>query len=311
MKTMTTSLKIRVAIAHVMAIALVAVVLFVPNTRRNVSDPFAFLVAIGIIEVLYLLALAFGRKKNPFPQGSTDIVLFVWTLLLLWEVFGPVLGVAHNVLLPSPENVFNVFIEHGGELAASVASSLELLLSGFFLGTIFGVIFGVICGWIPRLRSMFYPIANVFAPIPSVVFTPFLVILMPNYRLAAVMVILLGVFWPQFLNMILRVGSLPAAIIDNTRVLKVGNLTMITRVILPYILPDILKGLRVSLTTGFLMLMYAESFGAKSGIGYWISNANVFANYANIYAGIITCGITVTVLNYASAWLQKRFTTWR
>ena len=110
--------------------------------------------------------------------------------------------------------------------------------------------------------------------------------------------------------MILRVGSLPAAIIDNTRVLKVGNLTMITQIILPYILPDILKGLRVSLTTGFLMLMYAESFGAKSGIGYWISNANVFANYANIYAGIITCGITVTVLNYASAWLQKRFTTW-
>ena len=85
---------------------------------------------------------------------------------------------------------------------------------------------------------------------------------------------------------------------------------MITKIIMPYILPDILKGLRISLTTGFLMLMYAESFGAKSGIGYWISNANVFANYANIYAGIITCGITVTVLNYGSAWLQKRFTKW-
>ena len=157
---------------------------------------------------------------------------------------------------------------------------------------------------------MFYPIANVFAPIPSVVFTPFLVILMPSYRLAAVMVILLGVFWPQFLSMILRVGSLPPAIIDNTRVLKVSNLTMITKIIMPYILPDILKGLRISLTTGFLMLMYAESFGAKSGIGYWISNANLFANYANIYAGIIACGITVTVLNYGSAWLQKRFTKW-
>ena len=231
-------------------------------------------------------------------------------LLLLWEIFGPVLGIAHNVLLPSPENVFNVFVDHGGELALSVVSSLELLLSGFFFGTLFGVILGVICGWIPRLRAMFYPIANVFAPIPSVVFTPFLVILMPNYRLAAVMVILLGVFWPQFLSMILRVGSLPPAIIDNTRVLKVSNLTMITKIIMPYILPDILKGLRISLTTGFLMLMYAESFGAKSGIGYWISNANVFANYANIYAGIITCGITVTVLNYGSAWLQKRFTKW-
>lgn len=308
---MNRKMKIRFAFAHVLMIALILVIALVPDTRKNVSDPLGLFCAIGIIEMLYLVALAVGRRKDPVPQGSSDIICVVWTLMLLWEVFGPKLGIAHNVLLPSPENVFNVFVEHGSELAANVYSSLELLLTGYFLGMLLGVVLGVICGWIPRLRAMFYPIANVFAPIPSVVFTPFLVILMPNYRMAAVMVILLGVFWPQFLNMILRVGSLPSAIIDNTRVLKVSNWTMITKVILPYIVPDILKGLRVSLTTGFLMLMYAESFGAKSGIGYWISNANVFANYANIYAGIITCGITVTVLNYFSAWLQKRFTKWR
>jgi NitT/TauT family transport system permease protein len=158
---------------------------------------------------------------------------------------------------------------------------------------------------------MFYPVANVLAPIPSVIFTPFLVILMPTYRWAAVMVILLGVFWPQFLNMILRVSSLPEAIVENARVLKVGNITMITKVILPFIVPDLLKGMRVSLTTGFLMLMYAESFGTKSGLGYFISNANIFANYSNILAGIIVCGIVVTVLNYGTAWLQKKLTTWR
>ena len=307
---MSRKVKGRFVFAHVLMVVLILVVALVPNERRNVSDPLGLYVAIGIIEVLYLVAIAVGRKKDPVPQGSSDIICAVWLLLLLWEVFGPKLGIAHAVLLPSPENVCNVFVEHGPELAMNVYSSLELLLTGYFFGMLFGVILGVICGWIPRLRAMFYPIANVFAPIPSVVFTPFLVIIMPNYRLAAVMVILLGVFWPQFLNMILRVGSLPSAIIDNTRVLKVSNWTMITKVILPYIVPDVLKGLRVSLTTGFLMLMYAESFGAKSGIGYWISNANVFANYANIYAGIITCGITVTVLNYFSAWLQKKFTKW-
>lgn len=308
---MTKKILRRCIIAHVLLVALVLVIVLVPNERRNVDPAFALLTAIGIAEALYIAALVAGRKKDPIPEGSSDIISFVWVLMLLWEIFGPKLGIAHAVLLPSPENVFYVFVEHGGELAMNVVFSLQLLLTGFFFGTLFGVILGVICGWIPRLRAMFYPIANVFAPIPSVVFTPFLVILMPSYRAAAIMVILLGVFWPQFLNMILRVSSLPPAIVDNTRVLKVSSFTMITKIILPYIVPDVLKGLRVSLTTGFLMLMYAESFGAKSGIGYWISNANVFANYANIYAGIITCGITVTVLNYGSAWLQRTFTKWR
>ena len=308
---MTKSIKRRFILAHIMLIALIVIVVAVPDARRNVSDPLGFFVAIGITELLYLLAVAVGRKKDPMPAGSSDIICVVWLLFIAWEVLGPKLAIAHNVLVPSPENVFNVFVEHGPELALNVVSSLQLLLTGFVLGTLLGVILGVICGWIPRLRAMFYPIANVFAPIPSVVFTPFLVIIMPTYRWAAIMVILIGVFWPQFLSMILRVGSLPPAILDSARAMKVSNVTMITKIILPYIVPDVLKGLRVSLTTGFLMLMYAESFGAKSGIGYWISNANVFANYANIYAGIITCGATVTVLNYFSAWLQKRFTTWR
>ncbi len=308
---MTKSIKRRFILAHLLLVALVITIVAVPDARRNVSDPLGLLVAIGITEALYLIAIAHGRKKDPMPAGSSDIICMVWLLFIAWEVFGPKLAIAHNVLVPSPENVFNVFVEHGPELALNVVSSLQLLLTGFILGTLLGVILGVICGWIPRLRAMFYPIANVFAPIPSVVFTPFLVIIMPTYRWAAIMVILIGVFWPQFLSMILRVGSLPPAILDSARVMKVSNVTMITKIILPYIVPDVLKGLRVSLTTGFLMLMYAESFGAKSGIGYWISNANVFANYANIYAGIITCGATVTVLNYFSAWLQKRFTTWR
>jgi NitT/TauT family transport system permease protein len=307
---MKKSLKIEFIVAHVALIALVCITAFLPN-ERSVYPATMFYVAMAFIEFFYLLAIFKGRKITPRPSGSSDIVCCVWVLLIVWEVTSTKLGIAHSVLIPSPENVFYVFYRSGPELLNNVISSLELLISGYVLGTILGVAFGIICGWIPRLRAMFYPIANVLAPIPSTIFTPFLVILMPTYRMAAVMVILLGVFWPQFLSMILRVGSLPPAIVDNARVLKVSDFTMITRVIFPYIIPSVLSGMRVSLTTGFLMLTYAESFGAKSGIGFFISNANVFANYANIVAGIITCGMTVTVLNYLTAWVQKKFTTWR
>lgn len=297
-------------ISQLLLAALILVTLFMPN-ERDVYPCWAFLVAIGITEALYLVALFVSRKKDPFPTGSSDVMMAAMALLIVWEVLSTKLGIAHSVLIPSPENVFWVFVRNGSELFDCAVSSLQLLLSGYLLGMGLGVILGVICGWVPRLREMFYPIANVLAPIPSVIYTPFLVIIMPTYRWAAVMVILLGIFWPQFLNMILRVGSLPPAIVDNARVLKVSNFTMIKDIILPFIVPDVLKGMRVSLTTGFLMLMYAESFGTRSGIGYFISNANVFANYSNIFAGIIVCAIVVTILNYTTAWIQKKFTTWR
>lgn len=47
-----------------------------------------------------------------------------------------------------------------------VASAAFFLGGGYILGMALGVVFGVICGWVPRLREMFYPIANVLAPFP-------------------------------------------------------------------------------------------------------------------------------------------------
>ena len=40
-------------------------------------------------------------------------------------------------------------------------------------GLALGVVLGIVCGWIPRLRAMFFPIANVLAPIPPTVFAPY------------------------------------------------------------------------------------------------------------------------------------------
>ena len=76
---MKRALKIRIILAHALMIALVAVIALAPHARRNVADPLAFYVAVGVIEALYLVALFSGRKKDPFPQGSTDITLLVWT----------------------------------------------------------------------------------------------------------------------------------------------------------------------------------------------------------------------------------------
>lgn len=303
-------IRTQLIVSHVLLVTLVLVVLFMPN-ERSVYPAGAFLVALALMEALYVLVLFMNRKKTPVPTGASDIMVALVALLLAWELLSTKLGIAHSVLVPSPENVFWVFVRNGSTLFDCALSSLELLLGGYLLGMFFGVVLGIICGWVPRLREMFYPIANVLAPIPSVIYTPFLVILMPSYRWAAVMVILLGIFWPQFLSMILRVSSLPPAIVDNARVLNVSNFTMIKDIILPFIVPDVLSGMRVSLTTGFLMLMYAESFGTRSGIGYFISNANVFANYSNIFAGVLVCAIVVTILNYVTAWLQKKCSTWK
>lgn len=301
----------RFLIAQMLLLVLVAIVVGMPNAKIISVTYYPFLIALGIMDLVYIALLISKAKRGMESTGPNDIIVFVWVIILIWELASTKLALTPNVIVPTPEEVFNVFATSYGTLWESVVSSTSLLMVGYLGGILAGVVLGVICGWIPRLREMFFPIANVMAPIPPTVFAPYLVVLMPTFRSASACIILLGVFWPQFLNMVLRVSSLDPKLMDNARALCVKGPAMVTKIILPYVTPGILQGLRVSLTTAFLMLTFAEMIGARAGIGFFITNANIYANYAAVIAGIIVCGVLVTVLSAITSWVQRRSTLWR
>ena len=300
----------RLLIPHVLLLALAAVVLFAPKSRPGVQHWGAMLAALGLMELLFLAAVIRNRRRGTESTAPYDLIVFVWVLLLLWELYTSVSNLAHPVLVPAPENVFDTFREQWQTLLLNVAYSMQLLLIGFFTGLILAVLLGLYAGWYPRLRAFFYPIANVMAPIPAVVFSPYLVSLMPTFRSASVVVIVLGVFWPTFLGTINRVVGIEPQILDSARMLRPTNRTMIWRILLPYIIPGTVSGLKVSMTTSLLMLNFAELMGATHGMGFYVQNSITYANYAHAVAGIIVIGVVVTILNWIVTRLQKKLIRW-
>ena len=191
------------------------------------------------------------------------------------------------------------------------ANATMAIVFGVIVGLAAGVVTGLICGWVKRLRSLFYPVANVLAPIPSIVFAPYIVALMPTFRSASAVVIILGIFWPTFLNMMIRVDSIDRQILDSARVLNLSQMAMVFQVLLPYAFPGIINSLKVTVTTAVMMLTFAEMMGATSGMGYYIVNYNTYANYTNVVAGIIVVGIVVTMLNKIVGMIQKKVIQWQ
>lgn len=192
-----------------------------------------------------------------------------------------------------------------------VFSSMELLIVGFAVSLTAGVGLGLFIGWIPRLSNMFYPIVKVLTPIPSVVYTPYIIAIMPTFRSASAMVIILGLFFPTLMQMIHRVHTIDPQIVNSARAMNVGTRDMVLRVFLPYMIPGVIGGLRVSLSTSFMILVIAEMMGATSGLGYFIKNYADFANYTNVIAGIILAGVVVTILNGVITLIQKKFVKWK
>lgn len=300
----------RLILVHLLLLALLYEIMFVPNQRTTVRDYDALLVGIAVIEALFLFALWYCKRRGTLSTGPFDIILVVWLLMIVWELTTSVLNVAHPVLVPCPENVFDTFRKQWSLLLLNVGYSMELLLLGFALGLTAAVLLGLVAGWVPRIRAFAYPIANVMAPIPAIVISPYLVALMPTFRSASLVVIILGIFWPTFLTTVNRVQNMEVQILDSARTLQPSTMTMLTRILLPYILPGVISGLRVSMTTSLLMLNFAELMGATHGMGYYVQNSITYANYTHAVAGIFVIGIVVTILNFLVGKLQKWAIRW-
>lgn len=293
-------------ISHLLLTALI-ICIFLPG-EKNVESPVSFLTAIALIEAYYLYRiLRFPAAR----ESASGIVSILWSLFLVWEIAVTKLNLCHPVLVPALENIFNAFRTDRVEMLKGVVNSLELLLAGVLIGLALGTLLGLICGWKQRLKEIFFPIANVLAPIPSIVFAPYVIAVMPTFRSASVVVILLGIFWPTFLKTIISVEGIDKNIIDLALTLKLSDTAMIFQVLLPYSWPGMIKGLKVTLTTAVMMLTFAEMMGSTVGMGYYIVNYNTYGNYTKVIAGIIVVAIVVTVLSACVTWIQKKAIKWR
>ncbi len=298
-------------LAHVFLLLLTGIVLFAPKARATVRAPDFFLTAIALMELGFLASLWKKKRKGNLTNGSCDIILFIWILLIVWELATSVFSVTNPVLVPCPENVFDSFFREWRTMLLNVRYSLQLLSVGFLSGLVLAILLGLIVGWIPRMRNFAYPIANVMAPIPAIVFSPYLVSIMPSFRSASAAVIILGVFWPTFLTTINRVNAIDPRILDSARMLHLNDTAMIFHILLPYIMPGVVSGLKVSVTTSVLMLNFAELMGATHGMGYYIQNSITYANYTRAVAGILCIGIFVTILNRLVTVIQNHAIRWR
>lgn len=295
-------------IAHVAFIALIIAVLL-PGQKQT-QPVGALLVGIAVIECIYLYKLHRAEKNSTSIRVPSSIILIVWAAMLLWEIMVTKLDCMHPVLYPAPENVFNVFRTQYEIIFANIISTMQLLIISIVIGVVLGVVLGVIVGWNTALGDVFYPIANVLAPIPSIVYAPYIIAIMPSFRSASAMVIVIGIFFPMFMNMVNRVKSMDSQIVDSALMLNVSNKTMVTKILIPYAIPGVIMGMKVTLTTSFMLLMFAEMMGATKGLGYYIVNYNTYGNYTNVIACIIVVGIIVTILNWFTALLEKHLIKW-
>ena len=69
--------------------------------------------------------------------------------------------------------------------------------------------------------------------------------------------------------------------------------------------------MRLGATAAILVLVAAEMMGAKSGLGFLVTNSEYNFEIEKMYAGIICLVILGLASNYLLVWFEKRATRWK
>ncbi len=274
--------------------------------RIGLKSPLVFGIVLAAIELAFLLQLRNQKKA----RAATDIASFIFILAFVWEFFVSRLNVLPFVFVPAPENVFHVFVDDAPLILTGFLSSMYLIIAGMASSIIIAVILGTLVGWNPRLTKAIYPIAKAVSTVPPLIYTPYVVLIMPTFRMASIFVIFFTNFWSTFMGSINNTAFVEAKVINSARVLNLSTPVILFKIIIPYNLPRIINGLPIHLASTLMTLTAAEMLGADSGMGFYVRLALNFANYTKAIAGIFFIGLVVTLLNELIDLAKRKLIKW-
>ena len=239
--------------------------------------------------------------------------IFTAAILLLgiWDVVTSGLRLLPLPYFPGPAAVLRSLISDRGLLLDSTWHSLVLLLSGYTLGVIMGLVSGVCIGWSSSVRYWGMPVLKVVGPIPATAWIPLAMVVAPSSTMSAIGLIALAVWFPVTMLTASGISNTRASYLDVARTLGAGRLYLIFRVAIPAAIPNIFIGLFMGLGASFLTLVVAESVGVKSGLGWYVSWAQGWAEYGKVFAAIIIMAAFFSTVMTLLFKLRDRVLVWQ
>ncbi len=247
------------------------------------------LLYVEVIGVSILLAL--GRRFSPglrrWMANMWPVFTAAIVFICIWDVITVGLRILPLPYFPGPAAVLRSLINDRFLLLDSTWHSLALLLGGYSMGVIAGLISGVCIGWSAPVRYWGMPILKVVGPIPATAWIPLAMVLSPSAIFSSAALIALAVWFPVTMLTASGISNTRASYLDVARTLGAGPGYLIFRVAIPAALPNIFIGLFMGLGASFLTLVVAESVGVKSGLGWYVSWAQGWAEYGKVFAALI------------------------
>ena len=201
-----------------------------------------------------------------------------------------------------------------------IVTSLLTVAAGFLIANLIAIPLGIVCGLSSGVYRAIDPIIQVFKPVSPLAWLPLVTMvvsatytvddpLFDKSFVNSAITVALCCLWPTLINTTVGVTNIDRDLVNVSRVMALSPMVHVRKIVIPAAIPMIFTGLRLSLATGWMVLIAAEMLAQNPGLGKFVWDE--FQNGSSdslgrIMVAVLAIGLIGFVLDKLMLTLQKK-----
>jgi ABC-type nitrate/sulfonate/bicarbonate transport system permease component len=242
-------------------------------------------------------------KRTGYFLGLPLLLVVLWWALTLGTP---------NFYVPTPAELVQTFVDvwAGPRFLTDFVPSIIRLFIGLVATIVLGVVFGILIGSFRWLRSLTEPVLEFLRAIPPPVLVPLLMLLIGINDQMKIVVIISGAIWPVLLNTVEGVRAVDEVLSNTSRTYRINGFARLRYLVLPAASPQIMTGVRQSLSIGLILMVISEMFGSSSGLGFTIVLFQRSFAIPEMWSGIAVLGLIGIALSLIAKAIEGKVLRW-
>ena len=251
-------------------------------------------------------AREFWLKVLP-PIVGAALLIGIWALLAMKSTTFPTPAATFIEAVKVFSDPFYSKGPNDQGIGWNILYSLERVAVGFGMAALVGIPLGFMIGRFEVLNSMVSPLISLLRPVSPLAWLPIGLLVFKAANPAAIWTIFICSIWPMIINTAVGVQRVPSDYLNVAKVLNLSEWKTFTKILFPAVLPYMLTGVRLSVSTAWLVIVAAEMLTGGVGIGFWVWDEWNNLNVQHILIAIFVIGVVGFMLELMLVNIAKRF----
>jgi NitT/TauT family transport system permease protein len=242
-----------------------------------------------------------GGLRRRIQTAIPPAIAFV-VLVGAWQVAVMLLDLPFYIL-PPPTSVFAAITARWTDLMNSVTTTFLAALAGLAMSIFVGVTSSLVMSQSKVLERSFYPYAVILQTIPIIAIAPLIVIWFGAGTPAVIVIAFLISLFPMISNTTAGLVSTDHNLVNMFELYNANWWQRIVKLKLPFALPYIMTGLRISSGLAVIGAIVGEFVGGiggqRGGLGYVLTAAAIRLDMPYLFAAAFASamlGITIFIV---------------